>query len=133
MSNPQHVKQILDNPELLSYVKKSIRANKGVHEWLMVKNVEDFLLNPKWGSEGDFLAVALPKLTQKTDNVLFKIGGKHGSENSARFHNGLSKVIEQSSSIEELFVNIRRYAKKNLTPDAYNEFLKILEQTLEAA
>ena len=132
MSNPQYVKQILDNPNLLSYIKKSIRGNKGAHEWLMVKNIEDFLLNPKWGKEGDFLAIALQRLTQSTDNVLFKIGGKHGSENSTKFHNGLSKVIDESSSIEELFVNIRRYAKKNLTPEAYNEFLKILEQTLEA-
>ena len=132
MSNPQYVKQILDNPNLLSYIKKSIRGNKGAHEWLMVKNIEDFLLNPKWGKEGDFLAIALQRLTQSTDNVLFKIGGKHGSENSTKFHNGLSKVIDESSSIEELFVNIRRYAKKNLTTEAYNEFLKILEQTLEA-
>jgi hypothetical protein len=99
----------------------------------MVKNIEDFLLNPKWGPNGDFLALSLCRLTQKTDNVLFKVGGKHGSTNSTKFHNGLSKVIEQSSSIEELFVNVRRYAKKNLTPEAYDEFLKIFEQTLASA
>lgn len=133
LSNPQYVKQILNNPSLLEYIKKSIRGNKGVHEWLMVKNIEDFLLNPKWGSNGDFLALSLCRLTQKTDNVLFKVGGKHGSTNSTKFHNGLSKVIEQSSSIEELFVNIRRYAKQNLTSDAYNEFLNIFESVFEAA
>ena len=133
LSNPQYVKQILNNPSLLEYIKKSIRGNKGVHEWLMVKNIEDFLLNPKWGSNGNFLALSLCRLTQKTDNVLFKVGGKHGSTNSTKFHNGLSKVIEQSSSIEELFVNIRRYAKQNLTPDAYNEFLNIFESVFEAA
>ena len=133
LSNPQYVKQILNNPSLLEYIKKSIRGNKGVHEWLMVKNIEDFLLNPKWGSNGDFLALSLCRLTQKTDNVLFKVGGKHGSTNSTKFHNGLSKVIEQSSSIEELFVNVRRYAKQNLTSDAYNEFLNIFESVFEAA
>ena len=133
LSNPQYVKQILNNPSLLEYIKKSIRGNKGVHEWLMVKNIEDFLLNPKWGPNGDFLALSLCRLTQKTDNVLFKVGGKHGSTNSTKFHNGLSKVIEQSSSIEELFVNVRRYAKQNLTSDAYNEFLNIFESVFEAA
>ena len=40
LSNPQYVKQILNNPSLLEYIKKSIRGNKGVHEWLMVKNIE---------------------------------------------------------------------------------------------
>lgn len=133
LSNPQYVKQILNNPSLLEYIKKSVRGNKGVHEWLMVKNIEDFLLNPKWDPNGDFLALSLCRLTQKTDNVLFKVGGKHGSTNSTKFHNGLSKVIEQSSSIEELFVNVRRYAKQNLTSDAYNEFLKIFESVFEAA
>lgn len=133
MDNPKQVKQILNHPELLSYIKKSIRGNKGAHEWLMVKNIEDFLFNPKWGKNGDLLAIALCKLTQKTDNVIFKAGGKHGGLNSTRFHNGLSKVIDKSTSIEELFVNIRRYAKKNLTTDGYNEFLKIFESIFEAA
>jgi hypothetical protein len=42
-------------------------------------------------------------------------------------------VIDNSSSVETLFINIRRYAKQNLSPEAYNEFLQILEDTLKAA
>jgi hypothetical protein len=90
-------------------------------------------MNPKWEDKGDFLALALPKLVQSTDNVLFKVGGKHGSTNSGKFHNGLIDVIDNSSSVETLFINIRRYAKQNLSPEAYNEFLQILEDTLKAA
>ena len=133
MNDPKRVKQILDNPELSAYIKKSIRGNKRSHEWLMVKNIENFLLDPRWGENGDFLALALRKFTQKTDNILFKAGGQHSSTNSGKFHNGLSTVIDQSSSVEELFINIKRYAKQNLTPDKYNEFLGILESVVEAA
>ena len=132
-SHPEYVDKILSNPTIKKKMEDALRGQGYQHEWLMVKNFKDFLLNPKWGKEGDFLAAALPKLTQKTDNVIFKVGGKHGSENSTRFHLGLAKVIENSQSVEELFVNIRRYAKQNLTTDAYNEFLNILEQVFEAA
>lgn len=140
MSNPQYVKQILDNPDLFLYIKKSIRkGNPGFHEWLEIQNLQDFLLNPKWGKEGDLLALFLPKFSQATRNVNFKLGGGHYSSGrpntseSSMFHKALSEVIKDSNSIEELFVNVRRYAKKNLTPESYNEFLKILEHTLEAA
>ena len=130
--HPEYVEKILSNPEIVAKMEGALRGQGYMHEWLMVKNFKDFLLNPKWGKEGDFLALALPKLTQRTDNVIFKVGGKHGSTNSTKFHNGLAKVIDQSSSIEELFVNIRRYAKQNLSTSAYNDFLRIFEQTLEA-
>jgi hypothetical protein len=111
---------------------KALRGKGYMHEWLMVKNFEDFLLNPKWGEQGDILAMVLPILVQKTDNIIFKVGGKHGGANSTRFHKGLAQVIDKSTSIEELFVNIRRYAKQNLDAASYNEFLQILESIFKA-
>lgn len=131
-SNPQHVKDILANPEIKEKMAKALRGQGYMHEWLMVKNFEDFLLNPKWGDQGDLLAMILPKLVQKTDNIIFKVGGKHGATNSTRFHKGLAQVIDNSTSIEELFVNIRRYAKQNLDAASYNEFLQILESLFKA-
>ncbi len=132
-SHPEYVDKILSNPVIKEKMESALRGQGYKHEWLMVKNFKDFLMNPKWEDKGDFLALALPRLTQKTDNVLFKVGGQHGSTNSGKFHNGLKNVIEKSSSVETLFVNIRRYAKQNLKPEAYNEFLQILEETLKAA
>lgn len=138
MSNPQYVKQILDNPYLWDYIKKSIRAG-GKHEWLEVHLLEDFLFNPKWGNEGDLLALSLPKFSQTTNSVNFKSGGGHissgraNSPESRAFHKGLTDVIKNSNSIEELYTNIRRYAKQHLTPEGYNEFLKAFDQMFEAA
>ena len=131
-SNPQHVKEILANPVIKEKMAKALRGQGYMHEWLMVKNFEDFLLNPKWGDHGDLLAMILPRLVQKTDNIIFKVGGKHGATNSTRFHIGLAQVIDKSTSIEELFVNIRRYAKQNLDAASYNEFLQILESLFKA-
>jgi hypothetical protein len=132
-SHPEYVELILSNPAIKKKMESALRGQGYKHEWLMVKNFKDFLMNPKWEDKGDFLALALPKLVQSTDNVLFKVGGKHGSTNSGKFHNGLIDVIDNSSSVETLFINIRRYAKQNLSPEAYNEFLQILEDTLKAA
>lgn len=143
MSNPEYVRQILKNPELLAYIKKSIRQTSaaarggGAHEWLMVKNLTSFLLDPKWGKDGDLLAMMLCRLTQKTDNVIFTTGGKHigkgGGMNSGKFHEGLAEVIEKSQSTDDLIVNVRRYAKQNLTPEAFEEFQKIMDFVLAAA
>lgn len=99
----------------------------------MTKNFKDFLINPKWGEDGPFLALSLTKLVQKTENVLFKTGGGHvsagraNSSASSAFHNGLSDVINKCSSKEEVFVAVKRYAKENLTDDAYKEFVAIFE------
>lgn len=136
MSNPEYVKQILDNKELWRHIKESIR-NGGEHEWLMVKNLKSFLFDPKWGDDGDLLALSLTKLTQATNRVNFKIGGGHGtsgrpnSTEAIAFHDGLSEIIDNSASIEELYINIRRYAKKHLKKEDYNEFLRVLQLLFE--
>lgn len=137
MSNPEYVKQILNNKELWDYIKKNIRGSKREHEWLMVKNLKSFLFDPKWGDNGDLLALSLTKLSQATNRVNFKIGGGHGtsgrpnSPEARAFHDGLSEVIDNSASIEELYINIRRYAKKHLKKEDYNEFLRVLQLLFE--
>lgn len=136
MCNPEYVKQILDNKDLWPYIKESIRGG-GKHEWLMVKNLKSFLFDPKWGDNGDLLALSLTKLSQATNRVNFKIGGGHGtsgrpnSPEARAFHDGLSEVIDNSASIEELYINIRRYAKKHLRKEDYNEFLRVLQLLFE--
>ncbi len=125
------VKRLLENSTIREKVNRTIRQGGGKHEWLMTKNFEDFLLNPKWGSDGPFLALAQTRLVQNTESVLFKHGGKHCGVNSGAFHNGLAKVIEGCSSKEELFVEVRRYAKKWLTPDSYKEFNEIFKAVFE--
>lgn len=139
MGNKKQVEQLLDNPVIGKYIKKAIRqsGDGGVHEWLMTKNFKDFLVNPKWGKDGPFLALSLTRLVQKTENVLFKTGGGHVSKGrvntaaSVVFHNGLSDVINKCSSQEEVFVAVKRYAKENLSGDAYKEFVGIFENVFK--
>lgn len=134
--NPDHVRQLLANNYIKDYVSKSLRGKGGMHEWLMRQNFEDFLLNPKWGEDGDLLAFLLPRFTQATQKVRFLKGGGHISSpsidatNSALFHSKLNEIIHKSNSIEELLMNMRRFAKKNLTPEAFMDFEKALEKIL---
>lgn len=138
-SDKKQVKELLENKEIHTYISKAIRQNGegNVHEWLMTKNFEDFLTNPKWGDDGSFLALSLTKLVQKTENVVFKNGGQHvtkgiaNSSASIQFHNGLSKVINNSSTKEEMFYNIKKYAKNNLTEVSFGEFSKIYHDVFE--
>ena len=103
------------------------------------KNYKDFLTNPKWGEDGPFMSLALTKLVQKTENVVFKTGGGHvsagraNSSASVAFHNGLSEVISKCSSKEEVFVAVKRYAKDNLSEKSYKDFVKIFAETFEKA
>ncbi len=131
MGDKKQVKQLLENPKIREKVNRAIRQGGGKHEWLMTKNFEDFLLNPKWGDDGPFLALALTELVQNTESVLFKHGGRHCGVNSGTFHNGLAKVIEKCSTKEELFVEIRKYAKEWLTPESYKEFEEIFKNVFE--
>ena len=128
-NNPKLVKELLENPTIRKKINSAIRNSSGggVHEWLMTKNFEDFLLNPKWGEDGPFLSISLVKFVQKTSSVVYKKGGDHfsGTLFSKSFHDGLSKVIERSSSKEELFLNIKRYAKETLTKESYDDFIRI--------
>lgn len=128
LGNKEQTIEILSNKEIREYVNRAIRNNDGggVHEWLMTKNYMDFLTNPKWGDDGPFLALSLTELVQKTPNVKFKGGGTHFDKiNSGSFHNGLSKVIDDSSTKEELFINVKKYAQETLTDDSYEEFYMI--------
>lgn len=135
MGNKQQVKDILNHPEIRTYIDKRIRQSGegGVHEWLMTKNFTSFLTDSKWGDDGPFLALALTKLVQRTERVLFKHGGGHPSANnpnssaSVKFHQGLAEIIDSCSSKEELLVRIRAFAKENLTPESYKEFNNIFK------
>ncbi|MBQ6084516.1 MAG: hypothetical protein IJK92_09240 [Bacteroidales bacterium] len=130
MGSKEQVKLLMENETIKQYVDKSIRAGGGYHEWLMVRNYTDFLTNPKWGDDGPYLSIALTRLVQRTNLVLFKTGGGHGSTGSTIFHNGLAKVIWQCSSKEELLQNIRKYAKEQLTDESYKEFEQIFIKVL---
>lgn len=89
------------------------------------------------GEDGHFLVIALIELTQKTSSVNFKIGGGHPSSGrpnssiSAKFHDGLAEVIDRSNTKEELFVNIRAYAKETLTEEAYKIFNEMFKSVLQ--
>lgn len=72
LGNKKQTEVLLDNPIIKNWLSKAIRrSGEGhVHEWLMTKNFKDFLIDPKWGEDGPFLALSLTKLVQKTENVL---------------------------------------------------------------
>lgn len=134
MHDPKVAKKLLDNPEIRRFVNRSIRRSEGGgnHEWLMTKNFPDFLTNPKWGEDGPFLALALTRFVQKTEKVTFKMGGSHHHENSGEFHNRLSEVIDRCNSAEELFLEIKAFAKKTLEKESYAEFQKAFRAVFEA-
>lgn len=140
MGNKKQVAKILEQPEIRKYIDKSIRTasgETGYHEWLMTSNFKSFLLDEKWGDDGYFLAIAQSRLIQKTHNVNFKGGGGHvssgrpNSSASAKFHEGLAEVISKCNSKEELFVEVRAYAKKTLTEEAYKECNEIFKNVLQ--
>lgn len=122
--NPDQVKSLLSVEYIRKYYNSVIRRSSGGgnHEWLMVKNLEDFLTNPKWGDDGPFLTATLAELVQKTDKISFITGGGHGKISSTTFHNELSKIISACNTKEELFINIRRFARANLTSESYQDF-----------
>ena len=135
MGNKKQVKEILENPYIRKYIDRSIRQSGagGVHEWLMTKNFKSFLTDNKWGDDGPFLALALTKLVQSTERVIFRNGGRHpssiasNSSESAMFHQRLAKVIDSCSSKEELLIRVREFAKRELAPQAYEEFNEIFK------
>lgn len=138
--NKKQVEQILGQPKIKEYIDKVIRSasgEAGYHEWLMTSNFKSFLLDGKWGDDGHFLAIAQSRLIQKTRNINFKGGGGHVSSGrpnsaaSAKFHGGLAKAINRCNSKEELFVEVRAYAKEVLTEEAYKEFNEIFKDLLQ--
>lgn len=138
MGNKEQAAAIMDNIWIKEYLNKAIRAG-GLHEWLMTKNFKDFLLNPKWGEDGQFLALALTEFVQKTRNVRFKTGGMHvtsgvgNSKASIEWHKQLSEVISNCNSKEEIFVAIKHFAKDTLTDESYREFCQIFASIFKAA
>lgn len=138
MGNKEQAAAIMDIPWVKEYLNKAIRSG-GVHEWLMTKNFRDFLLNPKWGEDGPFLALALTKFVQKTRNIKFKVGGGHvasgisNSTASIEWHKKLAEVISKCGSKEEIFVEIRKFAKETLTDESYREFCQIFASVFKAA
>lgn len=122
----ERVSELMAIPEVKKTVNHAIRGGGGVHEWLMTKNYADFLTNPKWGGDGAEISLALTELVQDTRSVAFKGGGTHFDKlNSGRFHDGLSRTIESSSSLDELLLNVRDYAEKSLTGESFEEFMEI--------
>ena len=127
--NPGQVGELMAIPEVKKTVDHAIRGGGGVHEWLMTKNYADFLTNPKWGGDGAEISLALTELVQDTKSVAFKNGGTHFDKmNSGRFHAGLAKTIDSSSSLEGLLLNVRDYAEKSLTGKSFEEFMEIFER-----
>lgn len=102
-----------------------------MHEWLLTSNFQDYLLNPKWGDDGPYLAMALTKLIQKTKAINFKNGfghpaaGRPNTSASAAWHNELARRIAKCSSKEELFLAVKKYAKETLDKESYEEFRHI--------
>lgn len=126
--NEKQIAELWSNKAIMEYIKNSgIRAG-GVHEWLMAKNFEDFLVNPKWGDDGSYLVLVLDKLVQKTGNVTFKNGGAHGMTGSGAFHNNLSRIIDSCDNAAEILEKTKAYAKEVLTMDSYIEFCDILNR-----
>lgn len=140
--NKQKTRELLEVPEIRKFVDHSIRHSNGaggMHEWLMTSNFQDFLLNPRWGKDGPYLALSLTELTQKTELIIFKNGFGHPSairpnnSASANWHNNLSRVISSCSTKEELFVAIKKYAKNTLSKESYDEFRRIFWDVFSVA
>ena len=133
----RQVKELLEISEIKKFVNSSIRQGGGKHEWLMTSKFEEFLTDPKWGKDGPFLALAQTKLVQKTSRVRFKKGGGHVSEifpntsGGVSWHNDLAKEIDKCTTKEELFVEIKKFAKKTLIKEDYQEFKKIFSELFE--
>lgn len=119
-----------------TFIKESgIRAG-GMHEWLEAENFVDFLVNPKWGKDGAYLAYMTIKIVQKTGNVVFKNGGAHQVYDAARgryvpgpnsksFHNRLGERINACSNKECIFRVVDEHAQTWLTRNAYKEYVDI--------
>jgi len=112
-------------------IESGIRRDGGKHEWLMCRNFIDFLINPKWGKDGPYLANAITKLVQNTDNVVFKNGGRHGANGSGIFHKVLYQTINSCNNAAEIYSKLQKYTKEVLERKSYDEFMEILKICLE--
>lgn len=127
--------KLWDNNAVRDIIKNyGIRAG-GVHEWLMCEHFISFLTDSKWGSDGDFLANLLPKLTQSTESVIMKNGWGHLDElfGNGPIHRGIEKIIQESSSAEEVIDKLDSFIKNNFTRETYDTFRETLESSLVSA
>ena len=132
MTDKNAARQLLENPVLREKLKSAVRGAGGNHEWLMAKNVSEFLTNPVYGKDGPKMFLMLNRFVQDTKSVVFKAGGSHytGGANSSVFHAKLSDIIasEKSGDVFRLAGKIRMHAKEFLTPESYNDFMKVYRQ-----
>ena len=110
--------------------------------WLEAENFVDFLVNPKWGKDGVYLAYMTTKMVQKTGNVAFKNGGAHQvydatrgryvpGPNSKSFHNRLGEKIAECTNKACVFRAVNEHAEKWLVGDAYKEYVGIERAALQ--
>lgn len=124
--SPERAKQLLNDDKVRKQVAYLIRAPGGQHEWLMVKNFEDFLTNPKWKNDKYKLIASMKRLTNATADVMFKKGGGHGGMNSTAWHNRLKAEIDKSMNYEDVMRHINAYAKRTLTIESYEKFIQMM-------
>lgn len=137
MGNKKQAEALLNVPNIKKFVDNSIRSasgQRGMHEWLMTSNFKSFLFDDKWGEDGYFLVLAQSKLIQETGKVNFKVKGGHisarrpNSPESSAFHDRLTEVIHGCNSKEELFVEVRAFAKRELNEESYQDFNRIFKE-----
>lgn len=137
IGNKKQTEKLLNNHDIRVFVDSRIRSDGGYHEWLMTSKFKDYLLDSKWDKDGLFLALSITKFVQRTKKIKFKGGGGHptsgysNTSKSKEWHEKLNVVINNSSNSNELFVNIRDFAKKTLTDDKFKEFEKIFEEVFK--
>ena len=133
------IKDIWQNHK--NFIKNSgIRAG-GEHEWLEADRFVDYLLNPKWGSDGAYLAYILPRMTQRTTGVKFANGGAHTivdetgrkipGPNSGSFHKTLGETIGSCNTASCVFSKMKSFASRELTSSSYKDYIAMERTVLE--
>jgi len=115
-----------------NYIKNSGIRTGNMHEWLEAENFVKFLIDPKWGKDGAYLAYSLTKMTQPTTEIILKNGGAHTiineaglkipGPNSGRFHRDLGKEIAKCNNAGCVFNNLNEFAKQELTKQSYESY-----------
>ncbi len=68
-------------------------------------------------------------ILRKVEDIQLLVASIH--RNLQNFNYCLAKVIDNCNSKEELFVNVRAYAKDVLTDDSYKDFNEIFKGVLQ--
>ncbi len=147
MGNVDVVRTFMTNGKTKSDVRNWIlkSGGGGTHEWFKRSHVDKFLLDPKYGKNGDLLFYMQNKFVQRTENVIGKTGFVHKgahlnglddaekswhNQQNTSFHDGLDNVINryQGDNPVELAKHIDKYAQERLTQDSYNDFKRVYDQ-----